>query len=255
MAQLTLPPGHHEETEGHSVSVVAYLRAQDIFQDLDTDEIEGIHRIISMRRCHQGTVFYRPGDHGEQLFLLKEGTVTLYRLTPDGHKLVVGIVEAGTIFGEMAISGQSMQECFAEAHEDSLVCTIAPPQMEKILREYPTVVRRMLDVLGKRVRRLEERLEHMAYGNVRERLARFLLAQARPANDGCQVTGFPHEQIGEAVGASRQTVSQELGVLEAEGLVEVGRKRVRLVDVAALKSVAGLYESLGLLGDRADAPF
>lgn len=255
MTQVALPSRHHKETEGHSRPVIAYLRAQDIFQDLSASDIEEINQTTPMRRCHQGTVFYRPGDQGEQLFLLKEGKVTLYRLTPDGHKLVVGIVEAGTIFGEMAVSGQSMQECFAEAHEDSLVCTIAPPQMETILRDYPAVARRMLDVLGKRVQRLEERLEHMAYGNVRQRLARFLLSQARPARDGCQVTGFAQEQMGEAVGASRQTVSQELGALQAEGLVEVGRKRIRLVDVTALKSAAGLYESLGPQADSADAGF
>lgn len=242
MTQVAEAKEHRKQTERGPRSSVSYLWAMDIFQDLDSDEIEQVHRIAPMRRCHQGTVLFRPGDSGEQLFLLKEGRVTVYRLTPDGHKLVVDVVEAGTIFGEMAIAGQSMQECFAEAHEDSLVCTIAPAQMERILQQYPLVARRLLEALGRRVQHLEERLELMAYGSVRERLARFLLARARPATDGCQVVGFTHEQMGGAVGASRQTVSQELGMFEAEGLVEVGRKRVRLVSTAALKSMARLFE-------------
>lgn len=241
MTQVALLRGIDKQTEGGPRSSMTYLRAMDIFQDLGADDIERIHRITRMRRCHRGTVFFRPGDAGEKLFLLKEGRVTLYRLTPDGHKLVVGVVDAGTIFGEMAVAGQSMQECFAEAHEESLVCTITPPQMERILERYPTVAKRLLEVLGTRVQRLEERLEQMAYGSVRERLARFLLARTRPASDGCQVAGFTHEQMGEAVGASRQTVSQELGELAAQGLVEVGRKRVRLVDATALRSLAGLF--------------
>lgn len=214
----------------------------DIFQDLNADELEQIHRITPMRHCHRGTVFFRPGDPGERAFLLKEGRVTLFRLTPDGHKLVVGMVEAGTIFGEMAIAGQTMQEYFAEAHEDSLVCTITSPQLARILELYPVVARRLLEVLGKRVQRLEERLEQMAYGRARARLARFLLAQARPATDGCQVTGFTHEQVAQAVGATRQTVSLELGALETAGLIEVGRKRVRLVNTAALRSAAELVD-------------
>ncbi|MBI4213997.1 MAG: helix-turn-helix domain-containing protein, partial [Chloroflexi bacterium] len=49
--------------------------------------------------------------------------------------------------------------------------------------------------------------------------------------------------IGEAVGASRQTVSQELRALEADGLVEVGWKRVRLIQGADLRSIAGLLQS------------
>lgn len=221
---------------------LAYLRAIDIFQDLSVDELESIHRIAPMRWCSRGTVFYRPGVPGERLFLLKEGMVTLYRLSPDGRKLVVSMVRKGTVFGEMTLAGQSMQECFAEAHEDSLVCSITLPQMERILKQHPPVAQRLLQGLGNRVRMLEERLEQMAYGNVRQRLARFLLNQARHTKDGCQVEGFTHELIGEAVGTSRQTVSLELGTLEKDGLVETGRRRIRLLNILALKSVAGLFE-------------
>ena len=96
----------------------------------------------------------------------------------------------------------------------------------------------MLATMGRRIQELEERLEQMAYGTVRQRLVRFLLAQARPAQDGCEVAGFTHERLGEAIGANRQTVTRELSRLDAEGLVHVGRKRVSLVDVAALKSFA-----------------
>jgi CRP-like cAMP-binding protein len=214
----------------------------DVFQDLSAAEIEQIHRIAPTRRCRRGTVFFRPGDAGERTFLLKGGQVTLFRLTPDGHKLIVDVVEAGTIFGEMAIVGQSMHECFAEATEDSFVCTLTSQKMARILERYPAVARRLLEVLGRRVRHLEERLEQMAYGRVRARLVRFLLAQARPATDGCQVTGFSHEQVAHAVGASRQTVSLELGALEAAALVEVGRKRIRLMNTAALKAAAELAD-------------
>ncbi|MBI4312032.1 MAG: Crp/Fnr family transcriptional regulator [Chloroflexi bacterium] len=240
-----LPQERTRQAGQGRLSPTAYLRAVDIFRGLNPEDIERIHQIAPMRQCDRGMVFYGPGAPGEQLFLLKEGKVTLYRLTPDGRKLAVRMVEAGMVFGEMAIAGQTMQECFAEADEDSLVCTITLTQMERILQQHPSVARQLLAVLGRRVRDLEDRLEQMAYGNVRERLARFLLAQARPAHDGCQVTGFSHEQIAEAVGASRQTVSIELGALEAEGLVEVGRRRVRLVQAMGLRSLAGLLDQPG----------
>lgn len=232
-------PRPETAARGPSRRAVTYLRALDIFQDLSLEEIEGIHEITPMRRCHRGTVFYEPGDPVEQLFLLKEGTVTLYRLTPDGRRLVVEVVEAGTIFGEMSVAGQSMQDCFAEAQEDALVCTITRPHLERILSAYPQVSRRLLQVLGRRVHDLQDRLEHMAYGTVRERVARFLLRQARSVRNGHLVAGFTHEQIAEAVGATRQTVSQELNALTDTRVVELRRRRVRLLDTRALRAVAG----------------
>lgn len=235
-------------TSGHVVeqsipSQTVYLRAMDLFRDLTPEQIQAIHAVTPMRECERGTMFYRAGDPGERLFLLKQGRVILYRITQEGEKLVVGVIEKGAIFGEMAIAGQTMEECFAEAFEDSLVCTITREQMEDLLEEYPSIARRLLETLGNRVLHLEERLEQLAYGNVRQRLARFLLAQAGHAPDGCHVSGFTHDQIGAMVGATRQTISLELGALASEGLVSVGRRRVHLRSVGALKSLAGTFGS------------
>jgi len=228
-------------TERSNLSQVVYLQAMDLFRDLTAEQIEAIHTVTPMRECQRGTLFSRAGDPGERLFLLKQGKVMLYRITPEGEKLVVGVIEKGAIFGEMAIAGQTMEECFAEAFEDSLVCTITREQMETLLAEYPSIARRLLETLGNRVLGLEERLEHLAYGSVRQRLARFLLSQARHASDGCHVSGFTHEQIGAVVGASRQTISLELGALASEGVVTIGRRRVQLTEIGALKSLAGLF--------------
>ncbi len=49
--------------------------------------------------------------------------------------------------------------------------------------------------------------------------------------------GFTHEYLAEAVGASRQTVTQELRRMENAGLLEIGRKRLRLLDVPGLQGI------------------
>ncbi len=217
--------------------LLSYLRAVDIFRDLSTEEINAIHDVTPMRRRSKGTVFYRPGDRAERLFILKEGSVTLYRLTPEGHKLIVATVGAGTIFGEMALAGQSMWDCFAEAEDDALVCTITRRDMERLLQEQPRVALRLLAIMGRRVQELEERLEQMAYRTVRERLGRLLLGNSRRSQGGYEVKGFTHEYLAEAVGASRQTVTQELRRMENAGLLEIGRKRLRLLDVPGLQGI------------------
>ncbi|MBI3949383.1 MAG: cyclic nucleotide-binding domain-containing protein [Acidobacteria bacterium] len=97
---------------------LGYLSAMKIFQDLSPDEMRQLEQAISMITCQAGRVFYVPGETGEVLFLLKKGRVQLYRLSPDGRKLTVKILEPMAFFGEMAILGQGMYETFAEAMED-----------------------------------------------------------------------------------------------------------------------------------------
>ncbi len=235
-------PRHKEqaqqkESTGGDRPLTSYLRAVDIFRDLTEEEIASIHSIIPMSRRPRGTVFYRPGESGERLFILKEGSVILYRLSPDGHKLVLGKIRGGAIFGEMVTAGRSMQNCFAEAEENALVCSMTRTDMERLLREHPDVALRLLASMGQRVQELEERLEQMAYSSARQRVAKFLLENRQNVSGSWEVKGFTHESLGEAIGASRPTVTQELRRMEDEGLVGIDRRRVRLLSVASLNSV------------------
>lgn len=239
MVIRTNKPKTQKRPEVLARSLGSYLRTVDIFQDFTEEEIEEIHSIIPTRRWQRGTVVFEPGEPAEQIFILKEGSITLYSLTPDGDKLITDIVNAGTIFGEMALAGQFMRERFAEVQDDALVCTITQRDLERLLLARPQIGLRLLGVMGRRIRDLEERLEQMAYGSVRQRLVRFLIGQARPLNDGRQVKGYSHAEIGEAIGATRQTVTLELRQLEERGLLELGRRRLKLLDVSALRSAAG----------------
>ena len=84
-------------------SKIGYLKMVDIFQDLTEAEIEEIDRATTMSSCRRGKIFYMPEDTSEVLFLLKEGQVQLYRISPDGKKLVIGTIGPGTILGEFAL--------------------------------------------------------------------------------------------------------------------------------------------------------
>jgi len=219
--------------------LVPHLKAIDIFRELTEDEIAVIHEAVTSERRHKGALLYTPGDPGDRLFVLKQGSVSLYRVTLDGHKLVVRTLGAGTIFGEMELTGQSMRGCFAEADEDVLVCTLARSALERLIAARPVVALRLLTVMGQRVQELEERLESMAYGSARQRLARFLLVHAKSGLEGrSSLTGFSHEDIAEAIGSIRQTVTSELQRMKDEGLIGLHRKCIDLLDQLALHAAA-----------------
>ena len=54
-------------------------------------------------------------------FLLKSGSVRLYRLTPSGKRLDLAVIEPGMFFGEMSLLGESRRDTFAEVVEESLI--------------------------------------------------------------------------------------------------------------------------------------
>lgn len=218
-------------------SKIGYLQMVDIFQDLTEAEIEEIDRATTMTSCRRGKIFYMPEDTSEVLFLLKEGQVQLYRISPDGKKLVIATIGPGAVFGEMALIGQGMHNTFAEATEDCVLCVMSREDVERLLVTKPKVALRIFEALGDRLKETEARLEELAFKGIPARLASLLLQLAEERGSDT-ITGMTHQDLGEQIGTYRETTTQTLNAFKADGLIEIGRKRIRILDREGLQRIA-----------------
>lgn len=218
------------------LSKLRYLREIDIFQDLTSDDMDWMDRVTTMTTCEKGRVFYTPQDTGEVLFLLKKGRVQLYRISPEGKKLIIATLGAGSIFGEMAMVGQGMHNTFAEAVEDCTLCVMGHSDLERVLLDKPEVGLRLVETLGRRLREAEARLEDIAFKNIPARLASLLLRLQD--EHGNTIEGYTHQDLAEMIGTYRETTTQTLNNFKRDGLLEIGRKRLELYDLEGLRTVA-----------------
>ena len=214
-----------------------YLSSIEIFQDLSKSDIEEMNRQFLMTGCAAGNIFYMPEETGEVLFLLKKGRVELYRLSPDGKKIVVASLGSGAIFGEMSLVGQGMYNTYAEATTECILCVMSRSDVERLMREKPQVAFRLVEALGKRLIQTERQLEDLAFKSIGARLASLLLKLADETGSD-KVDGFTHQQFSEMVGTYRETVTQTLNEFRVNDLVQIERKKVILIDRAGLESVA-----------------
>ena len=210
-----------------------YLKGTELFRDFTQEQLEPFHQTIRMETFPAGHVFYRPGEVGEKMFLLKQGRAQLYRLAANGRKFVFADVPPTSIFGEMACIGQAMYECFAEATADSVICTLTRADVERLIVAYPQFGLRLIETMGRRLVEVERQLEEFAFKTAVPRLAAFLRREARRGI----LDGLSHQQIAERLGIHRETVTDALNELKAAGIIEIGRRRIRLLDDAHLVKV------------------
>ena len=215
-----------------------YLQMVDLFQDLTEAEIEEIDRATTMSTCRRGKIFYMPEDTSQVLFLLKEGRVQLYRISPDGKKLAIATIGPGAIFGEMALIGQGMHNTFAEAVEDCVLLVMSREDVERLLVTKPKVALRIFEALGSRLKETEARLEEIAFKSIPARLASLLL-QLADARGSDTITGLTHQDLGEQIGTYRETTTQTLNTFRVDGLIDIGRKRITILDREGLQRLAG----------------
>ncbi len=209
------------------------MLTMDIFCDLEPEAMAAFERQTEMRTCRRGQILYSQEDRAEVLFLLKRGRVQLYRLTPTGKRLELAVIGPGTFFGEMPLIGESLRHTFAEAAEDSLICVMSRHDIEGLMRKRSEVALRMIEVLGRRLALCEARLEEMAYRSVPARIAAVLTRLSQGHNG--EVVSITHQELGDMIGALRESVTKVLDEFQREGLVELGRGRVILRDVAGLQ--------------------
>src|SRR3954466_557008 len=97
---------------------IRLLSLVDIFEPLSEEEIEQLNGQLSDVHLEPGQIFYTPQDQSERLFVLWKGRVRIYKTT-DGREFTLATVEAGTVFGEMALTAQQLQGAYAQAMESS----------------------------------------------------------------------------------------------------------------------------------------
>ena len=211
----------------------ALLSENDLFRGIGKTEMTEIGERLPMATADRGSLIYTPGETPDALFLLKSGNVRIYRLAEDGRKLVLATVGPGTAFGEMSLLGQSMTGSFAEAIDDCTVCVMSQVDIESLMEEHPAVAVRLVQLMSSRLRQAEDQLEQLAFRSVPARLGRLLLTLGNASDE---VEGHSHQELADMIGTSRETVSRALVEFKAEGLVEIERRCVRLLNRAALEN-------------------
>jgi CRP-like cAMP-binding protein len=214
-----------------------HLSDVDLFRDLSERDMAELERATTITTVPRGRVFYEPEDVSQVLFLIQEGRVQIYRISPEGKKLVIATLGPGALFGEMALLGQQMHNAFAEALDDCRIFVMSRADLERLILNQPSVGQRVLETTGRRLRDAEKRLEDMAFKSIPARLASLLLRMSAEQGSD-EVVGMTHQDLAETVGTYRETATQVLNDMKADGLIEIGRKRIKILDRARLEVLA-----------------
>ncbi len=215
---------------------IAYLTENELFHGIPREELAEFERTLAMTACQRGRLFYMPGETGEALFILKEGRVQLYRLSAEGKKLIIDILEPGTVFGEMTVIGQGMYETFAEALEPGLICVMSRSDVERLLQRHPHITLHLLHIVGRRLLESQKRLTELSFMDVSTRLAAQLLRLQEKG--GNPIMGFSHQDLADFIGTYRETITHTLNQFKHQGIIDIQRKEIVILDPLALERIS-----------------
>ncbi|HEY8381235.1 MAG TPA: Crp/Fnr family transcriptional regulator [Microvirga sp.] len=213
------------------INFALILRANPFFAGLGAEAIDAITTLCVARRLDAEEVLFLKGDPGDALYAVRRGRVRIATGTEAGRRLTLNLLGPGDVFGEVALLDGSGRTADAIAAEPSELFMVYRRDFLDLLERQPKVAVQIIELLCQRIRWMSDRMEESVLLPLRARLAQRLLALSEDYGAELDVS---QEELAIFIGASRESVNRQLQAWRREGVVELGRSRIRLIDRARL---------------------
>ena len=206
------------------------LRSNPYFDDLPEEMLGEIAGHMQLRGFERGEILFWEGDPCAGLHIIEEGSVKLYRISPQGRQYIVRVLQEGETCNEVPAFDGGTNPVNVETLEKSRVWVIDDETLRSLVRAHPEFALKVLSNFGKNLRGLVRMVSEMAFFQVTNRLAR--LISELPADEA-----RPHwtqEQLAAKLGTVREVVARSLKELERSGAIRIEDRRIHIADQNAL---------------------
>lgn len=223
-------------------NVASALGAVSLFSGLSPEELRLLAAHAVRRRFAQGELLFQEGDVCNGLHVIAGGKLRIFKSSASGREQVLAVEGPGGSVAELPVFDGGTYPASVSAVEDSQILFISRDDFRRFCLEHPEVALKMLAVVGARLRRLVGIIEELSFATVRQRLVSSLvrLAQAEDRrSDGGIEFQLPgtHQDLAHQLGTVRELVSRNLMRLQAEGLVQVEGRNVKVLDLPGLTAI------------------
>lgn len=222
-----------------TIDKISALRRTMLFGELGETDLSALANRAVERRLAKGEVLFMSGDEAAGLFVIAEGSIRAFREGLDGREQVIHVERAGATIAEVPVFDDRPYPSTVAAEEETLVLFIDKRDVKRLCLEHPNIALAAVKILAGRLRRCAELVEALSLREVDQRLAHWLLGEARirgtRIENGLQCTlVLTNQQIAARIGSVREVVSRAFTRLQQNELIQVEGRMIIIPDEKAL---------------------
>jgi CRP/FNR family transcriptional regulator, cyclic AMP receptor protein len=199
----------------------------------------------------KGTVLFREGEAGREMFVLQAGRIAISKRVRDEEKMLATL-GPGEFFGEMAIISNRPRNATATVSEDAKLLVIDPKTFEGMIRNNSEIAVRMIKKLAERLSEADAQIENLLHADPASRVVHHVLqtcrTRGRPTEEGMEID-LPVRELPRQIGVGEPAIRHVLDRLERAGLVERAGDRLTVQDTARLHDFLQYLEMKWKFGD------
>jgi CRP-like cAMP-binding protein len=215
-----------------------------LLASLDDDEERAVLEAARRRSFSKGEIVFQEGDRSDSVHLVGAGHLAVIVSTPDGDLATLKVLGPGDWFGELSMlrdQAPMRRSATVMSLDASQTLVLTQAAFHRLCEIHPQIELLVGSLMAARIRKLSADLLEARYVDLDRRLCGSLVELAEIYSDGGEAPMIPltQEQLADIAGGTRPSVNQVLQRLASDGIVEIGRGRVTVLDREALVRAAG----------------
>lgn len=220
------------------------------------EDIRLIEKAATLQAYKKGSVLFHEGDPGKELFIVKSGSLKIFR-EHDGQQLILGHQFPGEAIGELEIFHyDNSRNASVAAIEHTEVWALPDSFVVELAEKYPAIFRKTIYILSERLAQADRQLEYLAFGDVQVRLANLLLDLdtnfGESTADGRLINWkITQQHAANMIGSSRETISRAFQQLQEEKIIRFENRYTTILNMEKLRNLSNTSHKPAAFQNRA----
>jgi CRP/FNR family transcriptional regulator len=215
----------------------SFLQQYPLLDAFDEEALYLIMPLVHIQNIHKDYLLFSQGDSSDKLYFVVEGWFKAEKIAADGRQTTLRFIGPGELINELSVFSKIDNEVSVVAMEDAKLFYFSQHDVEQWLKENSNFSRAVIARQANRIQHLLGQIEDLSLHTVDVRLARFLLAQAE--NDvWVRQSWITQTEIAARLGTVLDVVNRNLQKLVRDGLIEISRDKITIVDRERLEAIA-----------------
>ena len=221
------------------------LLSSPLFAALPGEALDDVLDRATERQVRRNQTVFQMGDEGNYMAAVLSGRIRIHANTPDGREVTLNLIDAGEVFGEIALLDGKPRSAEATAIQESTLLMVERRHFLPHLTD-GGVALRVIDLLCQRLRETSETLGNFAMLDLPGRLARRLLKLGTeyggktPDGQILLDIRLSDTELSRFVGCTRETVNKQIRGWEIDGILDRDGGRITIRKPSVLRRIGGL---------------
>lgn len=185
----------------------------------------------------RGTILFREGDACKGYVLVLSGSVCVNKMDDEGREILLYRVQKdqSCMLTTTCLMGQQNYPAEGVVEQDIELVMLTSDLFNRLMASSEQFRRFAMQSIGQRVVDMMRLLEHVAFARMDDRVAHVLLKRLPDESRDISCT---HQALAVELGSAREVVSRILKRFESQGLIQLSRGNIRILDQSGLKRIA-----------------